>query len=96
MVLGNFRSFHVLVLTLRVLGLPYSFNPVITVPLSSLRLVSSSSSVWRFLLLVSQMLRPSFLADSWAFINHGVPGDLIQINVDWASNAHKAYLEFSV
>ena len=59
MVLGNFRSFHVLVLTLRVLGLPYSFNPVITVPLSSLRLVSSSSSVWRFLLLVSQMLRPS-------------------------------------
>ena len=35
-------------------------------------------------------------ADSWAFINHGVPGDLIQINVDWASNAHKAYLEFSV
>ena len=59
MVLGYFRSFHVLVLTLRVLGLPYSFNPVITVPLSSLRLVSSSSSVWRFLLLVSQMLRPS-------------------------------------
>ena len=34
-------------------------------------------------------------AASWAF-NHGVPGELIQIYGDWASDAYKAYLEFSV
>ena len=34
-------------------------------------------------------------AASWAF-NHGVPGELIQIYGDWASDAYKAYLEFSI
>ena len=34
-------------------------------------------------------------AASWAF-NHGVPSELIQIYGDWASDAYKAYLEFSV
>ena len=34
-------------------------------------------------------------AASWAFI-HGIPGELIQIYGDWASDAYKAYLEFSV
>ena len=32
---------------------------------------------------------------SWAF-NQGVPGELIQIYGDWASDAYKAYLEFCV
>ena len=34
-------------------------------------------------------------AASWAF-NHSIPGELIQIYGDWASDAYKAYLEFSV
>ena len=34
-------------------------------------------------------------AASRAF-NHCVPGELIQIDGDWASDAYKAYLEFSV
>ena len=34
-------------------------------------------------------------AASWAF-DHSIPGELIQIYGDWASNAYKAYLEFSV
>ena len=34
-------------------------------------------------------------AASWAF-NHGVPGELIQIYRDWARDAYKAFLEFSV
>ena len=34
-------------------------------------------------------------AASWAF-NHGVPGELIQIYGDWASDAYKAYLKFGV
>ena len=29
-------------------------------------------------------------------LNHGEPGELIQIFGDWASDAYKAYLEFSV
>lgn len=39
------------------LGLPYSVCPVITVPLSSLKLVLLPIFIQRFLLLVSQMLR---------------------------------------
>lgn len=39
------------------LGLPYSVCPVITVPLSSLKLVLLPNFIQRFLLLVSQMLR---------------------------------------
>ncbi|KAM7436436.1 hypothetical protein ABFA07_013788 [Porites harrisoni] len=34
-------------------------------------------------------------AASWAF-DHGVPDELIQIYEDWASDAYKAYLEFTV
>ncbi|XP_032229976.1 uncharacterized protein LOC116613531 isoform X2 [Nematostella vectensis] len=31
---------------------------------------------------------------SWAF-NHGVPGELVQLYGDWASDSYKLYLEFS-
>ena len=34
-------------------------------------------------------------AASWAF-NCGVPGELIQLYGDWASDAYKVYLEFSL
>jgi len=34
-------------------------------------------------------------AASWAF-NHGVPGELIQLQGDWTSDAYKVYLELSV
>lgn len=34
-------------------------------------------------------------AASWVF-NHSIPGELIQIYGDWASDAYKAYLKFGV
>lgn len=36
-----------------------------------------------------------FGAASWAF-NHSIPGELIQIYGDWASDVYKAYLKFGV
>ena len=37
----------------------------------------------------------SFRRGAWAF-RCGVPGELIQLNGDWSSNAYKVYLEFSL
>ena len=86
MVLGYFRSFHVLVLTLRVLGLPYSSSHNGSTVLTQTRfivefcLAISTAGLSEASSFQGHSLRRG--ADSWAFINHGVPGDLIQINVD--------------
>ena len=85
-----------------VLGPPCSFCLALTVLLFLLRIVLSPRSVGRFPLLVFLTLRPIEVILSVAvrrlgpLITHGVPGELIQIYGDWASDAYKAYLEFSV
>ena len=82
------------------LGLPYSVCPVITVPLSSLKLVLLPSFIQQFLLLVSQMLRCFSVI---LFITVQPLGPLITAywvnsyrHRDWESDPYKAYLEFRV